>query len=338
VSADEELTVPMLLAANDGGHLMELFALRERLPAGEPAVWITTKTPQSESLLRGEEVFWVPASETRDWRAVVKNASAVRDFVWGRGLTAAVTTGSSLALSVLPLAAARGLDCCYIESATRTAGPSLSGRLLAQIPQIRCFTQYAGLETRRWKYAGSVFDGYRAVDNPEPAASSPLKVVVSLGTSRTYGFRRAVENVASILPADSELLWQTGATNVDGLAIEGRQSVPEEELSQAIRRADVVISHAGAGIALTALRQGKWPILLPRAPAFREHVDDHQQQLAMELARRGLALVRDPDELSAADLQLAQTKRIEPAPLASPLALNMGRNPFSPARRGGRAR
>jgi UDP-N-acetylglucosamine transferase subunit ALG13 len=53
--------------------------------------------------------------------------------------------------------------------------------------------------------------------------------------------------------------------------------------------ADIVVSHAGAGSALSALRAGRMPLIASRRAALGEAGDDHQQELADELMRRGLA-------------------------------------------------
>ena len=78
--------------------------------------------------------------------------------------------------------------------------------------------------------------------------------------------------------------------------------LPAAELAAALRRADIVISHAGTGSALAALDAGRYPILAIRDSARGEQVDDHQHQLATELAHRGLALHRDADSITIIDM------------------------------------
>lgn len=46
-----------LLVANDGGHIMQLHTLRRRLQIDGEPIWVTPRTPQTESLLAGENVF-----------------------------------------------------------------------------------------------------------------------------------------------------------------------------------------------------------------------------------------------------------------------------------------
>jgi UDP-N-acetylglucosamine transferase subunit ALG13 len=177
------------------------------------------------------------------------------------------------------------------------------------------YAQYPSWAGGRWKYRGSVFDDY----GPAPQEPAPSKrartVVVTFGTMRTYGFRRAVDAVLRTLPdiaaPDAQVLWQVGVTDVSDLRIEAVNAVPAASLKTAIASADLVIAHAGVGSALTVLDQGRAPVLLTRRKIYNEMVDDHQLMIAAELDRRGLAVSRDPDELTSDDLFHAMRMGVE---------------------------
>jgi UDP-N-acetylglucosamine--N-acetylmuramyl-(pentapeptide) pyrophosphoryl-undecaprenol N-acetylglucosamine transferase len=302
--------MPSLLIANDGGHLTQLWKLAPRLQLPPDRIWVTPKTQQSESLLADEEVFWVDRAPTRDGRAAARNAWQVRKLL-GRGgphITHALSTGSSLAVSVLPQTALRGIPSAYIESATRVNGPSLSGRVLAHAPGVQVYTQCTSWASDRWCYGGSVFDGYQVV--PRRAARPVRRMVVSLGTSEVYGFRALVERLLKIAPRDVDVLWQVGDTNVADLDIEAYRHIPSARFQTAIAAADVVVAHAGTGIALTALEAGKLPVLVPRRAGLGEHVDDHQAQIGRQLGATGLAVVRDIDALDWDDLEQASKHEV----------------------------
>jgi UDP-N-acetylglucosamine--N-acetylmuramyl-(pentapeptide) pyrophosphoryl-undecaprenol N-acetylglucosamine transferase len=321
--------VTTLLVANNGGHIKQLHSLAPRLGLDAERVWVTVRTQQTTALLAGEQVCWVDYPQPRDVAAVLRHALATRHLFSQHRFTAAVSTGSSLALSVLPQAALHGVDTRFIESATRVEGPSTAGKVLARLPRIRMYTQYEHWASERWHYGGSIFDGFAVVPavaaagggagRPAPAAPAgrrtgrPLSVVVTVGSTEAYGFRRLLERMVSVLPADAEVLWQTGSTDVSGLAIEARPSVPSDELARAVAAADVVVAHAGTGSALGALEAGKLPVLVPRRRAHDEHVDEHQGQIARSLGGRGLALVREADEITLEDLEHAADVRVERA-------------------------
>jgi len=68
-----------------------------------------------------------------------------------------------------------------------------------------------------------------------------------------------------------------------------------------MRRADVVVCHAGAGSVLCALREGHTPVVVPRLKRHGETVDDHQAEFAAALAAEGSVIaVDDLDRLGEA--------------------------------------
>ena len=68
-----------------------------------------------------------------------------------------------------------------------------------------------------------------------------------------------------------------------------------------IRKASVVITHAGAGSTLVCIQQGKHPVLVPRLPKFGEIVDEHQIPFADKFGGLGLATtLHEMGELPAA--------------------------------------
>lgn len=296
-----------LLVANVGGHLTQLRSLSTRLDLPGPHLWVTSDTAQSRSLLAGEDVVWMGYPQSRSLRDVLVNAGRGARRLPRRGVRSVVSTGANLAVSVLPPYAAAGVPCHYIESATRVTGPSTSGRLVALLPGVRLYSQHRGWAKGRWRYGGTVFDGYAATSGPPREVR---RVVVTLGSSEGYGFRRALERLVAVLPAGVEVLWQTGVTDVEGLGIDARPTVPGHELVSAITAADAVVAHSGTGSALVALAAGHVPLLLPRRVEHGEHVDAHQPQIAGMLAGRGLAVVREADEVTWPDVLAAASRRV----------------------------
>ena len=72
-------------------------------------------------------------------------------------------------------------------------------------------------------------------------------------------------------------------------------------LVELIREARVVVTHAGVGTILVALKNGKRPLVVPRLVRYGEAVDDHQLDLGRRLAEQGLVvLVEDPTDLPQA--------------------------------------
>jgi UDP-N-acetylglucosamine transferase subunit ALG13 len=309
-----------LLVASTGGHLAELHALTDRLGVGPDRTWVTFDTPQSRSLLAGEDVVHVPPATSRDLLGTTRDLLAARRLLRGGRYTRVISTGASVAWSVFAPATRAGLPCHYIESATRTEGASLTGRLVARLPRTSLYTQHAGWADQKWRHGGSVFDGYRAVRRREPR--EVRSVVVALGTHPRYRFARLLDRLVRIMPAGVEVLWQVGATRIADMPAGAREQVPFTEMRDAMQQADVVVTHAGVGSALAALAAGHRAIYVPRRSCHGEHIDDHQVRLAADLNARGLVLAREADTVTADDLRVAAgwTVEADPAPPVFPLA------------------
>jgi len=305
--------VTTLFLATTGGHLTELASLASRVGDGR-AVWVTHANEQSRSLLAGCDVEYVPYVGVRNLVDVLRCVPTAHRLWRRRGITRAISTGSGIALGYLPYLAARGVECHYVESAARVRGPSLTGRVLRWVPGVHVYAQYPAWAGGRWCYGGSEFDAYEPVAaRREPGAT--VRVVVTVGTATEFPFRRLVEPLAALLAPDGPLvgalgrpvqvLWQTGATPVADLGISAVPFVPAAELAAALAEADMVVCHAGSGSATSALEAGRRPLVVARRRFAGEAGDDHQAELAAELARRGLALVRDPARLTIEDLLAA---------------------------------
>jgi UDP-N-acetylglucosamine--N-acetylmuramyl-(pentapeptide) pyrophosphoryl-undecaprenol N-acetylglucosamine transferase len=318
-----------LLIASTGGHLEELVDIAARLPDHDERLWVTHENPQSRSLLADAAVVFIPYIGVKDVPGVVRSIPVAHRLFRKHRFDGVVSTGSGIALAFLPYLAARGVPAHYIELSARVDGPSLSGRLLRFAPGVHLYTQYLRWASGPWRYGGSVFDGFSAV---ESRALRPIRqVVVTVGTAHEFPFRRLLDVLVPLLGPGGALereqaepvqtLWQTGCTPSEGLNIALRPWLSAAELADAMVSADLIVSHAGCGSALVALKAGHCPVLVPRESAKGEIGDDHQRQLAHHLASRGLAIYRRIEEISVSDFILAARRRVERA--ADPPAFDL---------------
>lgn len=316
-----------LLVASTGGHLDELYRLSRRMVPDLGVVeWATFDDAQSRSLLTGEKVHYVEFVPPRGYSQAIRNVVSATAILREGRYDQVVSTGAGVAVPFVVAARTMGIPCHYVESAARSEGPSLTGRVTSRIPGVRLYTQYAAWADSRWQHRGSLFDDYLT----QPRADVPpvRSVVVTLGTMRTYSFRSAIEALVAVLPhvvePDAEVLWQVGCTDVWGLGLSSpHDRVPAADLVAAVREADLVVAHAGIGSALTALDCGHRPVLLPRRASRGEHVDDHQLMIARELDERGLAVSRDPMSLDKDAIMSALAARVLPRATASSYALTV---------------
>jgi hypothetical protein len=114
------------------------------LGASDESLWVTFDSPQSRSLLHGRDVLYVPYVSPRD----VKGVFAARQLI-DRQLAASgarydgvVSTGAAVALAAFLAGRTRKLPHLYIESVSRTHGPSLTGRIVEQARRASRRTQH----------------------------------------------------------------------------------------------------------------------------------------------------------------------------------------------------
>jgi UDP-N-acetylglucosamine transferase subunit ALG13 len=140
---------------------------------------------------------------------------------------------------------------------------------------------------------------------PAPGAGT----FVAVGT-HAQPFGRLLEMVSTAL--EDELLpqpvrAQLGPATWTPPVPDARVSahLTRDELEAALRRAEIVVCHGGAGIISSALAAGHRPIVVPRRAALGEHVDDHQYQLTRKLAEWDLVVAVE-ERLTVADVEAAR--------------------------------
>jgi UDP-N-acetylglucosamine transferase subunit ALG13 len=310
--------VQTLLVAGAGGHLEELYLLRPRLVGiSDRVTWVTADTSQSRDLLGNEDRIYIPKAMPHDVGATLATTCRALGVLRRGKWDQVVSTGSLPAVPFLTIARAKGMSCHFIESAARVNGPSLSARILERVPGVHRYGQY-DWGRQNWAYRGSVFDGFAPTTRPEGAVR---RIVVTLGVNG-YGFSRLIDAVLRAAPEGAEILWQTGSTDVSNVDIAAVSTMSTQDLFRAMKRADVVIAHAGVGSAIMAMQAGKCPVLLPRERAHQEHIDDHQQEIASTLARAGLAMTCDPPGLDGDILKEAARRQVVANQHASPFVLS----------------
>lgn len=114
-------------------------------------------------------------------------------------------------------------------------------------------------------------------------------ILVILGT-QDKPFTRLLEALDAQKKAGAiqdELIVQAGCTKLDTDSMKLFDLLPIDEFDALINDADVIITHAGVGSILSALKKGKKVIACARLAQYGEHTNDHQLQIQEEFARQG---------------------------------------------------
>lgn len=126
-------------------------------------------------------------------------------------------------------------------------------------------------------------------------------ILVTVGT-HPQGFERLVRAADELAASlDERVVIQYGASGYIPQRAEGFRFTAGQEMERLTAEARLVVTHAAAGAIILALQQGKPLVLVPRLKRYREHLDDHQTQLARALhdQRRAIA-VFDPSAAALA--------------------------------------
>lgn len=137
------------------------------------------------------------------------------------------------------------------------------------------------------------------------------------------GFPRLVKGVAELkargaIPDD--VLLQVARMQVfDAAGCKVVQFLAPSDFDRAVRDADIIVCHGGAGSVIPALRRGRVPVVMPRQRRYGEHVDDHQVESARSLAGQDrVVLAMEVGDLEGA---IAEARRRTQPP--SPPAVRM---------------
>lgn len=130
-------------------------------------------------------------------------------------------------------------------------------------------------------------------------------IFVTLGT-QDFSFNRLLEMVDCLVAEGvirDEVFAQTGHASYVPKSYAYVDFLDPADYNRYIAEADFVIAHAGVGTIMSCLSNHKKLIVVPRTKAHREHVDDHQFEIADAFAEKGYLLTAaNVDALKAAVL------------------------------------
>jgi len=125
-------------------------------------------------------------------------------------------------------------------------------------------------------------------------------ILVILGT-QDKEFPRLLEAVEKEIKNGNikdKVVVQAGQTKYESDCMEIFDLLPAPEFNKLMDKADIVITHGGAGSILNALKKNKKVIAAARLAKYGEHHNDHQKQIIGEFVKQGYILeLEDFDKL-----------------------------------------
>lgn len=115
-------------------------------------------------------------------------------------------------------------------------------------------------------------------------------VFVTLG-SQKFQFDRLLRKIDCLIEEGviaEPVFAQIGYSTYVPQHFETEAFMDRDAFAEKMAQATTVITHAGTGAIIGAVKQGKKTIAVPRLAKFNEHVDDHQLQIVEQFTEQGL--------------------------------------------------
>ena len=132
-------------------------------------------------------------------------------------------------------------------------------------------------------------------------------IFVTLG-SQKFQFDRLLAELDRLIETGiitQPVFAQTGYSTYTPRHFTAQAFLDREGFSEKMDQAALVITHAGTGAIIGAVKKGKKVIAVPRLSKYGEHVDDHQTQIVAQFNEMDLILgLEDTKQLEAALLEI----------------------------------
>lgn len=128
-------------------------------------------------------------------------------------------------------------------------------------------------------------------------------ILITVGTEK-FPFDRLMKWIDkliaenSIQPEKEEIVIQYGTCTFIPNKTKGCSVLKQTDFLSLVNKARLIIAHCGEGTIDLLASINKPFILVPRSHSFQEHVDDHQIELAEQLASQGIPIANSPESLA----------------------------------------
>ena len=128
-------------------------------------------------------------------------------------------------------------------------------------------------------------------------------ILVLLGMQNN-SFHRLLEEVEKNIEngnIQEEVIVQKGYTKYESNKMKLFSEISLDELDKLIEKANIIITHGGAGSIINSITKGKKVIAVPRLKKYNEHVNDHQLDIIDSFNGKGYIIgIKSVEELGDA--------------------------------------
>lgn len=123
-------------------------------------------------------------------------------------------------------------------------------------------------------------------------------IFVTLGTQKFQLNRllKKIDEYIEIGIITEEVFAQVGNSDYVPKHYEYSKFLDKNEFDKIVAKADVVVTHSGVGTIITSINLNKPVVVYPRLAKYKEHVDDHQLEIAKAFSKKRYVLMCDEED------------------------------------------
>lgn len=126
-------------------------------------------------------------------------------------------------------------------------------------------------------------------------------IFVTVGTHE-QPFNRLIKEVDRLVETGiikDEVFIQTGYSTYEPKFCKWSSLISFDKMNELMQTSDIIITHGGPATFMSAIANGKKPIVVPRQEKYGEHVNDHQIDFCEKVNSRfnNIYLVNNTNEL-----------------------------------------
>lgn len=113
-------------------------------------------------------------------------------------------------------------------------------------------------------------------------------IFVTVGTHE-QPFNRLIKEVDRLVETGiikDEVFIQTGYSTYEPKFCKWSSLISFDKMNELMQTSDIIITHGGPATFMSAIANGKKPIVVPRQEKYDEHVNDHQVDFAHQVKER----------------------------------------------------
>ncbi|MGG7213275.1 PssE/Cps14G family polysaccharide biosynthesis glycosyltransferase [Clostridium nigeriense] len=115
-------------------------------------------------------------------------------------------------------------------------------------------------------------------------------IFITVG-SQKFQFNRLLSEIDKLIgekKLTEEVFAQTGYSDYIPKNYKYKDFLDRDEFKEIMEKCDKVITHGGTGAIISAVKQGKKVIAIPRLKKYGEHVDNHQIEIVNQFSNMNL--------------------------------------------------